>query len=120
MFLRGLKRLGTAVGAALGVTIVISLLLGLLTGSGVARAISFGLYVDGVLLLVGCFVFGARGPLRGVSRQGETVSLIAASGVRRASGEERSESGRISLALFALGLVVVLVASLIDPRHTAF
>ena len=88
--------------------------------SSLARSVSVGFYVAGVALLVGCFVVGARGPLRGVNRTGETVPLFGARRVRRATGDERSDATQIAILLFALGLALVVVAALIDPRHQAF
>ncbi len=107
-------------GAITGVTVAASLLIGLVAGSSVARSVSVGFYVAGVALLVGCFVVGARGPLRGVNRSGETVPVFGARRVRRATGDERTDSTKTAIFLFALGLVLITVAAVIDPRHQAF
>ena len=120
MVLAGLRRLGIIAGAVLFGTIAVSALLGVAAGASVERAISVGLYVLGAVLLVGCFLFGARGPLRGMSKSGETVPMLGARGVRRATGEERSEATRTALLLFAAGLVVIFLGSLIDPAHSTF
>ena len=120
MLLRVARRLSLAFGAVVGGTVVASAVIGLAVGAGVARSVSVGLYVAGVALLVGCFVVGARGPLRGVDRTGETVPLFGARRVRRATGAERSDATQIAILLFGLGLVLVVVAALIDPRHQAF
>jgi hypothetical protein len=106
--------------AGLGATVVVAILLALAAGAGLVRAIAVGFYVDGIALLVGCFVFGVRGPLRGVSREGDTVTVVGAKRIRRATEEERSESARIALILFALGIAVVILGSLIDPAHRTF
>ena len=120
MLRQGLRRLGIIFGALIAATVVVSALLGLIAGDSVQRAISIGLYVDGIALLGLCFVFGARGPLRGVSSEGETVPLVGAKWVRRASTDERSEDSRIALAMFVFGIVIVILGSLIDPAHKAF
>jgi hypothetical protein len=120
MLLAGLRRLAIIAGVVLGGTIAVSALLGAAAGSNIGHAVSVGLYVLGAVLLVGCFLFGARGPLRGMSKTGETVSMLGARGVRRATGEERSEATRTALLLFAAGIVVILLGSLIDPNHRTF
>ena len=120
MLLRVARRLALAFGAITGGTVVVSVVIGVAVGAGVARSVSVGLYVAGVALLVGCFVVGARGPLRGVDRTGETVALFGARRVRRATGEERSDATQTAILLFVLGLALVVVAALIDPAHQAF
>ncbi len=120
MLLHAARRIAVVFGAIVGVAVVASLAIGLLIGSGLARSASVGLYCAGVALLVGCFVVGARGPLRGVNKSGETVPVFGARRVRRATGDERSDSNQIALLLFGLGLGVVIVAALIDPAHKAF
>jgi hypothetical protein len=116
----GFRRLAAIGGVTLALTVVLSLLFGLAAGSSAARSISVGLYVLGALLLVGCFVFGVRGPLRGVSATGETTSAIGARRLRTATPAERTASTRVALLLFALGIAVVVIASIVDPNHKAF
>lgn len=120
MIARGLRRLATIYLGLIGVTIVLSLLIALITGNGIERSVSVGLYIAGAVLLLGCFLVGGRGPLRGVSRTGETVPIVGARGVRPASLLERSEATRTSLLLFLLGLTLILLGALIDPAHKAF
>lgn len=120
MLLAGFRRLAIIAGTVLTVTVVLSLLLGIAVGAGRERSISVGLYILGAMLLVGCFIFGLRGPLRSVSSTGETTSVLGARRIRTATSEERSESTRIALTLFVLGLLVVLLGSAIDPAHRAF
>lgn len=79
-----------------------------------------GFYVAGVVLLVGCFVFGVRGPLRGVSSSGETVPVLGARRIRRATTDERSESTRTAILLFFLGLSQIALGGLLDPTHNLF
>jgi hypothetical protein len=114
------RRLALIWGALLAVTLAVSVLLGLATHGNILRSMAVGLYLAGAVLLGGCFVIGARGPLRGQSREGETVSILGASRVRRATGDERSESARTAILLFVLGLSLVILGSLIDPAHKSF
>jgi hypothetical protein len=120
MFLAGFRRLAIIAGALLTATVVLSLLLGIAAGAGTERSISVGLYILGAVLLVGCFIFGLRGPLRGVSSTGEPTSVLGARRLRTATPEERNESTRIALLLFVLGLAIVVLGSAIDPAHRAF
>ncbi len=120
MLVAGFRRLATILGSLIAATVVISLLLGVAAGSSVGRSVSVGLYVLGIMLLVGCFVFGVRGPLRGVSSTGQSVPVIAARRIRTATPDERGEATRISLLLFVLGIVIVVIGSVIDPSHKAF
>jgi hypothetical protein len=116
----GLRRLAAIAGGTLAVTVVVSLILGLAAGASAARSVSVGLYILGAVLLVGCFVFGVRGPLRGVSATGETTSVVGARRLRTATPAERTASTRVALLLFAVGIAVVVIASIIDPNHKAF
>jgi hypothetical protein len=120
VLLAGLRRIATTYGAIVGVTIVVSGLFALLTGSSILRAIAVGLYVAGAVLLLGCFITGARGPLRGVSKSGDVVPLVGARRVRRATGDERTEAAKTSILLFVLGIALVVLGSVIDPAHRSF
>jgi hypothetical protein len=120
VLLQAARRIAIIFGAIVGATVVVSSLIGVAVGSSLARSVSVGLYIAGVALLIGCFVLGARGPLRGVNRTGETVPVFGARRVRRATGDERSDSVQTAILLFALGLGVIVIAALIDPAHQAF
>ena len=120
MLLGAARRILIIFGGSLAVTILLSLAIGLAAGSSAARSVSVGLYVAGAVALVGCFIVGARGPLRGVTRSGETVPLIGARRVRRATIAERADASGTAIFLFALGLVLIIVGALIDPAHKAF
>lgn len=119
MLLSAARRIAVMYAALLGGTVVLSLIIGLAAGSSAARSVSVGLYVAGVALFVGCFVMGARGPMRGVGPKGEAASLAGARRVRRATGDERSEATRTAILLFVLGLGLIIVAAVLDPRHNA-
>ena len=120
MLLGAARRIALPFLGVLVITVVVSALLGLAAGSGIGRSIAVGLYLLGAALLAGCFAFGVRGPLRGVSQKGETVSLLSARGTRRATNDERSEATQIALLLFVVGILVVLLGSWIDPAHSTF
>ncbi|MGN6799590.1 MAG: hypothetical protein ACTHKS_15725 [Gaiellaceae bacterium] len=120
MLVQAARRLALIFGAILGSTVVVSVLLGLVAGASLGRSVAIGLYVAGAVALLGCFVMGARGPLRGQGASGENAPLIGARKVRRATSDERTESTRTALLLFGLGLVLVVIGSVIDPAHKAF
>lgn len=120
MLSAALRRIAGVATVVLGVTVAVSALLGLAAGAGIERSISVGLYILGATLLAGCFAFGVKGPMRGISKTGETVSLLGARGVRRATGDERSEATRTAILLFVAGIVVIVLGSLIDPAHSTF
>jgi hypothetical protein len=114
------RRLALIFAAVLGATVVMSVILGLLAGSSIGRSVAIGLYVAGAVALLGCFVMGARGPLRRTGSAGENTPLLGARKVRRATSDERTEASRTAVLLFALGLVLVVLGSVIDPAHKAF
>jgi hypothetical protein len=120
MLLAGLRRIAVTYVALVAATVGTSALLGLAAGGNVDRAVAIGLYIVGALLLVGCFVFGVRGPLRGVSETGDPSPLVGARRLRTASRDERSEATRTSLLLFFVGLSLIVLGSMIDPSRRAF
>jgi hypothetical protein len=120
VYRQGFRRLGIIFGGILAATVVLSALLGAAAGEGIQRSVALGLYIAGALFLIGCFVFGARGPLRGESGEGQTVPIMGARRVRRATTDERSEATRTALLLFGLGLVLVILGAMLDPAHKAF
>jgi hypothetical protein len=120
VLLAGFRRLATIAGVLFAATVVLSLLLGVAAGAGAEQSVSVGLYVLGAVLLLGCFVFGVRGPLRGASSTGEPTSILSARRLRTATPDERNESTRLALLLFVLGLAIVVIGSAIDPTHQAF
>ena len=119
MLRQGVRRIAVIYAVLVCVTAVVSGLLGLAAGH-VQRGLAVGYYVAGALLLIGCFVLGARGPLRGVSARGESVSVIGARRVRRASADERSEASRTAILLFVLGVALIVLGSALDPSHSTF
>lgn len=125
MLRSGLRRLGIAFGAICALTSVISLIIGALAHASLERALAVGFYLAGAAVLVGCFIFGLKGPVRadyGTSEQVEQPmrSVLMPRSRRRATPEERVESRRNSLALFALGIVLIAIAAAFDPKRNAF
>jgi hypothetical protein len=120
MLLPAARRIALICLPVLGGTVLLSALLGLALGDDIARSVSVGLYVLGTVLLGGCFVFGVRGPLRGVSQTGETVSVVGARRMRRATTDERREATHVALLLFVAGILVIVLGSMIDPTHRTF
>jgi hypothetical protein len=120
MLFAAARRIAVICGPVVAITVAISAALGVAAGAGIERSVSVGLYVLGALLLVGCFLFGVRGPLRGVSETGEATALIGARRTRRASNDERSEATQTALLLFVFGILVIVAGSLIDPVHSTF
>ncbi|HZT91727.1 MAG TPA: hypothetical protein VFA05_06800 [Gaiellaceae bacterium] len=121
MIRAAIRRVLVLVGVIAAGTVVGSTILGLIAGSGLARSISVGFYVVGTAVLVGSFVMGSRGPLRPEWGEGGRPSgAILPRAVRRATPEERTESVRVSLLLFALGIGLVLVGALVDPTRRFF
>ena len=119
MWLHAARRLAIIYAVLLVGTAVVAALIGLAAGN-VQRSIAIGYYIAGVVLLAGCFVMGARGPLRGASSSGEPTPLLGARRVRRATPDERSEATRTAILLFVLGISLVLIGSMFDPSHAAF
>jgi Na+/H+ antiporter NhaC len=131
----GLRRLGIAFGVIVVLTSALSAAIGALAHANIQRSIAVGFYVAGVAVLIGCFVLGLRGPLRmdwGEENQtewgggqtdlaqGRGRSILMPRSIRRATPDERVESKRNSLALFALGIVLIFIAAGFDPRRHAF
>lgn len=120
MLYAGIRRLALIAAALLSVTIVVSLVLGLAAGASAQRSISEGLYILGAVLLVGCFIFGVRGPIRGMSETGEAAPVVGARRIRTATRDERSEAAKVAILLFVLGLLVIVIGSTIDPTRGPF
>lgn len=119
MWLAAARRLALIYAAVLLGTGVVSLTIGLLVDS-ILRSLAVGYYLAGAALLVGCFLVGVRGPLRGVSDSGDTVPVTGARRLRRATPDERSEAARTAILLFVLGLSLVVIGSLFDPGRATF
>jgi hypothetical protein len=121
MIRAAVRRILVLFGGVVGATAAVSLVLGALAHASLLRALAVGFYVVAAAILVGSFVFGVRGPLRpdwGPADQPRRGILPRA--VRRATADERVESKRNSLALFAFGIVLVFIGAAIDPTRHPF
>ena len=128
MLRSGLRRLLIVFVVIFALTSVVSLVLGALAHANLERALADGFYVAGAAVLVGSFVLGLRGPLRGVwgEEQGATAQMPRGLGaliplaIRRTTSDERSDARRTSLALFGLGVALILIGAGFDPARSAF
>lgn len=136
MFRRGLRRLLILFLVIFALTCAVSLAIGALVHANLARAVADGFYVVGVAVLIGSFVLGLRGPVRpdwGAEEASADAPVPVPAGgglgilgglmpraIRRTSQDERVDAKRNSIALFALGLVFVLIGSGFDPSRHAF
>jgi hypothetical protein len=109
--------------------------LGALAHANLDRALAVGFYAAGAAVLIGSFVFGLRGPVRGewgAEQQdpadlsespiphGGTFGGIMPRKVRRTTQDERTDARRNSIALFVLGIVLILIGSGFDPSRHPF
>jgi hypothetical protein len=131
----GLRRLLIIFVAIFALTAVVSLVLGALAHANLQRAVAVGFYAVGAVVLLGSFIFGLRGPMRGEWRDekdGEIPQAVEAvprggyfggimpRSVRRTTADERSEARLNSIALFVLGIVLILIGSGFDPSRRPF
>jgi hypothetical protein len=122
-----LRRLTILVAVVVGLTTIASLMLGALVGASLLRALADGFYVAGAAILLSSFVIGMRGPVRAEWGEGSgddevqvRRSVLMPRMIRRTTPLERMEARRNSVALFALGLALVLVGTAFDPTRHAF
>lgn len=136
MLLSGLRRLLILFAVIFAVTAVVSVVLGALAHANLERALAIGFYAAGAAVLIGSFVFGLRGPVRGEWGTGQqqdptdvTDAPIPHGGgfggimprrVRRTTVDERTDARRNSIALFVLGIVLILIGSGFDPTRHPF
>ena len=131
--LRGaLRRIAVILAALVGGTAAISVAIGALAGDSLLRSLAVGFYVAGAGVLLGSLALGFRGPVRAErsfdedrpvftpSPLGGGLRVLGRRSIRKTSPEERSESRRSSLGLFALGLLLVLLGTGFDPTRRAF
>jgi hypothetical protein len=97
-------------------SIAVSLPIGVLLGASALRSISLGLYLVGSFLLVGGFLTGNQRPWRGVGGD----LLHGRGAVRRRSPEERQDALNLSVACFAIGVLVIALGIVADRRVTLF
>ena len=131
--LRGaLRRIAAIVAVLVGGTAAISVALGALAGRSLLDSLAVGFYLAGAGVLFGSLALGSRGPMRADRSSDEEQPVFTASpllgglrplgrrSLRKATPEERSESRRSALGLFALGLLLILLGAAFDPSRRAF
>ena len=95
--------------------VAVSTVLGVAVGASLTRAVSVGFYLVGSVLLIGGFFVGNRGPLR--PRGDGGFMFVRPRGVRRATPAEREEALNMSAVLVVLGLVLIVLGVVVDPRQ---
>lgn len=137
MLLSGLRRLLIIFIAIFAITAVVSIVLGALDHVSLERALAVGFYAVGAAVLLGSFVFGLRGPVRGEWRddkegeiphavppeavpRGGLLGGVMPRSVRRTTADERKEARLNSIALFVLGIALILIGSGFDPARKPF
>jgi hypothetical protein len=124
MLLAALRRFAVLVTLTAGLTAVFSLLVGLLLGSSVDRALTLGFYFMGCFLLVAGFFIGNRGPARVKSETpGPSMLPFGMFGDRRlrwATPSEQNETIMSSAGFIALGVILILIGTVVDSRHSLY
>jgi hypothetical protein len=116
-----LRRLFVLFAGIFVLTSAVSLAIGALAHASLGRAVADGFYVVGSAVLVGSFVLGVRGPLRADWGQDDRPRAgVLPRSVRRSTPEERVEARQNSLALFALGVSLLLIGGGFDPTRRLF
>ena len=121
------RRITVLFGGAILVVAGVSSLIGLALGSSVSRSAATGLYLVGCFLVVLGVFAGIRGPLRPAAADEELEPMgtllgvgIFSKGVRTATGEERSDAHSTAWLFLVLGLAMILVGMVLDPRMRVF
>jgi hypothetical protein len=124
MLLAAIRRFSLVVLLAAGVTTAGSLLIGGLLGTSLDRALALGFYFMGCFLLLSGFFVGNRGPARVKSESaGPSVLGFGMFGERRlrwATPGEQLETIRSSGVFISLGVILILIGTIIDSRHSLF
>jgi hypothetical protein len=122
MLAAGARRFALLVGALSAGIVLVSALLGLALGSSLSRAVSLGFYLTGAFLLVAGFFVGNRGParLRGQPGDEGVWGLGRRKGVRVATAEERAEAVSTTTIFVTVGLLLILVGVIADPRYSLY
>lgn len=121
------RRIAVLFGIATVAIAAVSALIGLALGSSGARSAATGLYLVGCFLIVLGVFSGVRGPLRpaGDAEDAEPMGGllgvgIFSKGVRRATSDEHEEARSTAWLFLALGVVMVVVGIVVDPRTSLF
>lgn len=124
MLLAALRRLALLVLLSAGLTAAVSLLFGALLGASLDRSIALGFYMTGSFLLLAGFFVGNRGPARVKSESaGPSMLPFGMFGDRRlrwATPGEQLETIRSSAVFISLGVILIVIGTLVDTRHSLF
>jgi hypothetical protein len=115
-----LRRLVFLLAIAAAVTALFSVAIGFLLGAGLSRSISLGFYAVGSFLLIAGFFVGNRGPVRAKSGDDPGLGLFGVFRNRRlrwASGSELAESLNLSFVFVAVGVFLIVLGVITDPRY---
>jgi hypothetical protein len=121
-----LRRLFVLFAVIVALTGALSLAIGAVAHANLARAVAVGFYVAGAAVLVGSFVFGMRGPIRADWGEAHQVDMplrragFMPRAIRRTTSDERADAKLNSLALFALGIALILIGASFDPARNSF
>lgn len=120
LLLGGLRRFATLFAFAAAAAAVLGLVVAGAAHERVLGGIAIGFYVVGTGLCVFGFLLGSRPPVRmkdersgGFAGLGRWVS----GGVRFATRTEHEEALNVPAILVALGICLIVVGVLVDPRH---
>ena len=117
------RRFAVLSGAAILVTAGVGALIGLALDAPAARSGATGLYIVGCFLIILGVFNGLRGPVRpkGSDEDRDAVGGIvgfgiSSGGIRAASADERADARATTWLFLALGIAMVVVGVLLDPR----
>jgi hypothetical protein len=107
-----LRRLARLLLVAVAGTSLVSLAIGLLAGSSAGRSLSVGFYVTGCAALVAGFALAVRGPVR--------LAAGERHGFRVIPPDERDDAVADSALIVVLGVALLVLGVLLDPRYPLF
>jgi hypothetical protein len=121
------RRFVLLVGGAVVVTSGVSVATGAALGAGATLSASTGLYLVGSFLIVLGVLAGLRGPVRPRGREEERQPLaglfglgIFSAGARAASADERADARSTTWLFLVVGVAMIVVGVVIDPRTDLF
>ena len=121
------RRIALLFGLAVIAIAAVSGLIGLALGASVPRSAATGLYLVGCFLIVLGVFAGVRGPLRPAGEAEDAEPMggllgvgIFSKGVRQATSDEREDARSTAWLFLALGVVMVVVGIVVDPRTSLF
>ena len=120
MLVAGVRRFGVIALVIAGLAVAAGLVGALLLHTSVRRAVSVTCYGLGGFLLVSGFFHGVRPPLRVDEEQGIPSMfgiLLTRGKLRNASLDERHDSISSSGLFVVLGIMLIALGALIDPRY---